>query len=321
MKIRNEWMTDEIYFGEEYPNNILIQDATRRYEIQRDQSLDGRDAEIDGVSQRIVVQDHTNIVGQRYDKKIHCNVDSNVSMGSVVKFDNKLWLVIGKIFENPAYKTTGVMECNNMINGIPVVIESQAKLHSMGIWDEKYFPVTDSNIILMMPNNDESKFMERNGICKLTEDDSYRIVDLNKVIMPGIVVAKLEWVVSYSSPPPPSPADPEPGYAIDGAGEIKVGQTAIYTATKYVEEIIYHPPVEEEDEGTTETIIVEDETAKFAFKVMADDVPDSAYTLKGDGNKSCKISCNNFPYVITIQAEDEDTGETVDMQVRLISFL
>ena len=35
MRIYNEWMSDKDYFGDNYPNNMLLNDAKIRFEIQK----------------------------------------------------------------------------------------------------------------------------------------------------------------------------------------------------------------------------------------------------------------------------------------------
>ena len=302
MKIRNEWMTDELYFGENYPNNIILEDAIRRFEAQRDESLEGRDAEVDGNDERIVVQSHTSIGNQtRYDKKIHCNLSSQVHVGSIVKFDDKIWMVVSKVFDNLAYKTTSVMECNNSIGAIPVIIESQVRLYAMGIWDEKYFPLPESNIIMMIPDTDAAKAIKRNDVYNLSEQDNYEVIDINRVIMPGIIVAKLEWTAKEPVlPPSPSPTPPVSGYEILGIDEIKYGQTATYTVKKYVDK--------------------EEVLAKFTFAIIADGAPDTAYTLTTTADNKCTIKCNDYVYNITIRAA-EDENNFIEKQIKLKSFL
>jgi hypothetical protein len=115
MKIYNEWMTDNEYFGEDYPNNKLVDDAKYRFEIQK-QSNEGKDALVDGVSERIVAQNHTNPLNQvKYDKKLSFDITSNVHTGSLIEFDDKKWLVTSMIFDKQAYKVASVQECNNTL--------------------------------------------------------------------------------------------------------------------------------------------------------------------------------------------------------------
>ena len=90
MKLRQNWMTDNEYFDGDYPNNLILDDAVRRFETQRDQSLEGRNAIIDGIEERVVLQMHTNMLNQvKYDYKIHCNRDSLIHRGSIVNIDRE----------------------------------------------------------------------------------------------------------------------------------------------------------------------------------------------------------------------------------------
>lgn len=204
MKIRNEWMSDKDYFGEDYPNNILLECGVERFKIQK-YSLEGRFALIDGdKEERIVVQNHTNPLNQaKYDKKISFDIDSNIHTGSILEFDNKVWLVVSKIFDKLAYKVCSVLECNNTlsfyspltstIHLIPCYIDSNVRLYSMGEQDSRFVSIPDSTIIVRVPNTPITKEIKRNDIFKLSYIDNYKIVDINSVIEPGLIVFKMDW--------------------------------------------------------------------------------------------------------------------------------
>jgi len=115
MNTRNEWMTDNEHFGSEYPNNMLLEKTIERFEIQKN-SLEGKDAVIDGVSERVVSQNHTNPLNQsKYDLKIHCDMSSLVHTGSIIEMENKTWLVTSNVFDTQAYKTVSVVKSNNTL--------------------------------------------------------------------------------------------------------------------------------------------------------------------------------------------------------------
>lgn len=303
MKIRSEWMSDEVLFGGNYPNNTIIQDAKRRFEIQRDESLDGRDAEIDGIPRRIVVQAHTNVLYQtKYDYKIHCDTYVEINTGSIVNFNDKDWMVVTKIYSNKAYKTASILQCNNNINIgdniIPVCIESQTRLFALGISKKDYFSTPESEIVMMVSDNEMTKTMRRNDVFKLTSIDNYKVVDLNKVIMPGIIIAKLEWCSQDQLPDsPPSPiSSPKDGISITGSDEIKFGQTVIYTAQKYDNKI--------------------EIPAVFTFTVTGE----NAYTLKILSDNQCSIQCNDYPHTIVLRATVPNNN-FVEKQIKLKPLL
>jgi hypothetical protein len=203
MKLRNEWMTDNEFFGDNYPNNLILDDAVRRFEIQRDQSLDGRNAIIDGVEERVVVQVHTNMLNQtKYDYKIHCNRDSLIRRGSIVDVDNKVWLVVSKVFDNLAYKTTSIIETNNVLtvikdgilHKVPCVIESSVQLYRLGIEETRYINMPETTIVCFVPDNEiTSGSIKRDDIYKLSPVDNYKVIDINRVLFPGILVLGLEY--------------------------------------------------------------------------------------------------------------------------------
>jgi hypothetical protein len=201
MKLRNEWMTDSKYFGDNYPNNRFLDDVVKRFEIQRDESLEGQDSLIDGIPERIVVQNSSNTMNQsKYDKKIHCSANSMVHTGSIIEFNNKKWLAISKVFDNLAYKTVNISECNNIINlykdnilyQIPCVVESNVRLYSMGVDDEKYISIPSTEIIVRVPNNNITSIIKRDDIYKIGLQN-YKIIDINDVIEDGLFILKMEY--------------------------------------------------------------------------------------------------------------------------------
>lgn len=209
MKLRNEWMSDNEYFGEEYPNNVLLESAIKRFELQRDSSLEGTEAIIDGTPERIVVQNHTNpLNAAKYDKKILVSMDSLTHTGSIVEFENRTWLVMSKMFENPAYKTASVLECINSftfykpnISSVPIevpyVIYDSIALTRMGTDDSKYLSVPESKGMLAIADNEINRNIQRNDIYKLYSkdgiEDNYEIIDLNRVRNPGLIILEMEF--------------------------------------------------------------------------------------------------------------------------------
>lgn len=297
MKIRDDWISEDV----RYPNKHIINDAKRRFNIQKE-SLEGREAKVDGVSTTIVVQAHTNVLYQsKYDYKVHCDTNVAIGTGSILKFDNKNWMIVTKIYDNRAYKTASVLQCSNSIvvdgNIVPVCVESQTRLYALGIWNDKFFSTPESEVVIMIPDNDTTKAIRRNDVFRLTSDN-YVVVDLNKIIMPGIIVAKLNWciedaIVDSDSTIP----EIDNGYVILGQDEIKFGQTAIYTVRKYV--------------------AGQEVSATFTFSIIGQD---NAYGLTTVSENQCAIKCNDYSYDVVLRAtETED--EFTDKQIKLRPLL
>ena len=201
MNIRKEWMSDNQYFGNNYPNNLLLDEAKRRFDVQRYQSLEGYDVIIDGVTERVVIQNHTNPLNQsKYDKKIHCTIDSNIHTGSIVEWQNKKWLVVSKIYDNLAYKTASISECNNTLNvyknsilyKVPCIVDDVTRLYSMGTDENKYIIQPSTDIIIRVPNNEVTVLIKRNEVYKIGMSQ-YKVVDISDIINPGLLVLKCTW--------------------------------------------------------------------------------------------------------------------------------
>ena len=308
MKIRNDWMSDYHHFGNDYPNNILLEDAQRRYETQK-QSLEGKDAVIEGSTiERIVVQPHTNPLSPtvRYDKIIHFDIDSLIQTGTTMEFDEKLWLVVNRVINKEVYKTSSIVECDDVISVIkddivyqvPRAVLSQVQFHSMGYTDNKYFSEVDSTAIMMLPLNEITECVKRNDIYELHPEDFYKVIDINRIIIPGLIVAKIEWTAQRQPPPPPSP--PPSDYQITGSPTIRVNQTQKYQAVKYIDGDI-------------------DESATFTFTIVAENVPESAYELIVLNDTECEIRCNQSRYEIVLVAEDLSDGSIAEKNISLIN--
>lgn len=203
MKLYNEWMTDNRYFDGDYTNNKLLDDAIYRFEQQK-KSLEGKDALTDGVSERIVVQNHTNpLNASKYDKKCSFDIASKVHTGSLIEFDEKKWIVISKIFNKMAYKVGSVLECNNTITlnknhilyNIPCIVESSVRLYQLGQEDNKYLSEPSTNIVVRVPNNETTQLIKRNDVYKLGMQN-YKVVDVNDVIESGLLILKMEFALS-----------------------------------------------------------------------------------------------------------------------------
>jgi hypothetical protein len=199
MNIRTEWMTDAEYFGEDYNNNVLLNDGIARFNLQQE-SLEGRDALVDTVAERIVVQNHTNPINQaKYDKKVSFPIESNVHRGSLLEFDDKKWLVTSKVFDKYAYLVGSVLMCdgvlslykNNLLYEVPYVIESQARLHQMQEEGTRVIKNPDTTIVMRVQDNDINRMITRNDIFKL-KSQNFRVLDFNNVIEDGIIVLKLD---------------------------------------------------------------------------------------------------------------------------------
>jgi hypothetical protein len=199
MNIRQEWMTDSQYFGLDYPNNVLLEQAKERFEIQKN-SLEGKDALIDGVEERVVAQIHLNNVKSNQDElKLFTDTTSAIHTGSIVEMENLTYLVTDDVKNNGAYKSTAILPSVFSItvykNGnplqIPIVVEGRIRLYSMGQDSTKYINVLSDEIIVYVPNNTDTETIDVDDVYKIGRRN-YKIMTIQDVIKNGLLVIKME---------------------------------------------------------------------------------------------------------------------------------
>ena len=87
-------------------------------------------------------------------------------------------------------------------------------------------------------------------------------------------------------------------YELLGRSEITLGYSQNYIANKYNNGILVS-------------------NARFDFSIVTDDIPDDAYILSVVSDNECKITANKSAYIITLRAEDVDTGEIIEKNIKL----
>jgi len=197
MNIRKEWLntdnTSQFYSAEE-----TIIEVKENFDIRRYYSAEGADIIVDGVTCRALVQYFTNPLNQaKYDRKLHVPMEINISTGSIVDYDGFKWLVTGSIDDIQAYKSAGMVKCNNTLNlyknsipyQMPCIVSSNIDL---GTDENNYISVPDSTITLRIPNNEITRQIKRGEIYKLGLQN-YEIKDVNDIVESGILKMEIEY--------------------------------------------------------------------------------------------------------------------------------
>lgn len=258
---------------------------------------------------------------------VHYNVkiigiqpDKSIDIGDILEFDNQKWLCFEADKTNPVCHTGKVYLCTGTFTfykslisptpiEVPYVVFDNIALTRMGVDINKGSMVTPNSRMMVAVKNDSiNKHIQRNDKFVLYDNDgvkdAYRVIDLNRVRNPGLIILELDFYSEGDQEefilPPPSPTPPVSGYEILGIDEIKYGQTATYTVKKYVDK--------------------EEVLAEFTFAIIADGAPDTAYTLTTTADNKCTIKCNDYVYNITLRAA-EDENNFIEKQIKLKSFL
>ena len=241
-------------------------------------------------------------------KKIIFNgLGYEVKIGDIFEFDENHWLCLDTKTSS-VNESCSVLKCNNAISlfvnnrihQIPVAIEDAIRFHDLDIEDTKYFSIPDSKIIMLVPDNQLTNGNVRRGDVYNLSNDSYRVIDRNSVIKPGLIVLKLEYTSEEQILPSVNNEQPvQAEYKIIGDSEIKIGQTKTYQALKF----------------DSQNVIIEG--VEFEFEIESGGTPSSAYELIVLSGNECQIKCMNSTYNIILRATDEDNEEVVEKTIML----
>lgn len=128
--------------------------------------------------------------------------DETFNIGDVVVYDSLTYLVI-TIDEDNIIQTRGQIQLcnntllilkNNILHHIPCIIESNVRFQDLRIREGKFINIPDDKITARIPNNEITKDISRNLIFKLNDYDNYKIISVNRVTEPGLIILKMEFV-------------------------------------------------------------------------------------------------------------------------------
>lgn len=118
MNTRVEWLdNDSSLDGLFYSKEETIESVKTNYNIRRYYSAEGITVLIDGIEERVIVQDHTNPINdKKTDKRMLVPIDTVSLSGSYVEYRNEIWIIVSNInIVDDAYKTCQIQKCNYTI--------------------------------------------------------------------------------------------------------------------------------------------------------------------------------------------------------------
>jgi len=197
MDTKPSWMTESL----DNPY-LLINQATARYEQQRDYSNEGRSGTIDGISQRFVVQEHTNQLEKlKETKKLFADKDSVLRTGSYVICKDGTFIVISDVKDNDAYLETLMVVCdlslkwedyNHDVISYPISSKVLSESRHSAL-DSKYVSVATGGIKLYIQRNMETELIYE-GQRFLIGRNSYKIELVEDVFIPNVLLLYLQYV-------------------------------------------------------------------------------------------------------------------------------
>ncbi len=137
-----------------------------------------------------------------YIRKIIMKPSDSISVGDIVDWNSKKWLVISAEQFSDIYWYGMIQECNNTLKyyknsvlfTVPCVIESQTRLYSLGQDSNKYISTVSDEIIVYIPNNTDTENIKVDDVFKIGRRN-YKVLTVQDVIMNGLLVLKMEVTV------------------------------------------------------------------------------------------------------------------------------
>jgi hypothetical protein len=156
--------------------------------------------EIDGVNRDVRIVEESSIIKNPNRKRLICYPDETISIGDIVIWNSENWICVNNDMNSQISDVGIITKCNNTLSfysnensilyQVPCYIDSNVRL---GVEDSKYISIPDSSIIVRVANTTITKEIKRNDIFLLSDIDNYKVVDINSVIEPGLIVLKMEW--------------------------------------------------------------------------------------------------------------------------------
>lgn len=182
MDLKKSWMTDNSSFGTNYVNTKQLNNIKARYDLQR-YSNEGRTCKIDNVTEQVVIQFHANPTNIGKETiKIITDLECSINVGSIVELDSKKYIIVSKIVNNLAYKTTYMIECNNTLK----VYKNKILSTIPCIFSNNFMVLQENNNIINLPAGHYALTLPSGTITKedlnlrfILNDAPYKIIGIN----------------------------------------------------------------------------------------------------------------------------------------------
>ena len=168
--------------------------------------FEGVDVLIDNVPTRAIVRSHSNPYNEdKEERKFLCDLDVQIKRGSIVDYDGSKWLVFSDVDIDEINKSTKILKCNDVLrlnkkgilSEVPYIVMDNTALTRMGLDNNKFFNVPDSKMMLVVPDNEHTRLIQRDEIFTLYNidniKDNYKIIDINRIRKSGLIIFEIEW--------------------------------------------------------------------------------------------------------------------------------
>lgn len=240
----------------------IVYEKKRSFEEYLYNAPNSYKVEIDGNECLAVIQD-VSFNDELYQAKyILITTDTPISVGSIVEWDNKCWIVITKEEETvKSHQACKMQPCNNyltfqdennpsIIHKVPCVLSSKATPYATGIQEVKYVILAEDRILAIVPNNEITQQIKLNKrfIFDYNKDNIYKVTKIDMLTQKGLInitISKDEYnpakdrldlnIADYIGTEKESETPIGEGHVvtIEGSDTIQLLTTETYHATVY----------------------------------------------------------------------------------------
>ena len=201
MNTRQEWLNIDNTSSQFYSAEETISNVKENFDIRRNYSAEGASVIVDGIECRALVQYFSNPLNQaKYDKELHVPMEINIHTGSLIEYEGFDWLITGNVDDLQAYKSAGMVKCNNtlkfynknqnnILHEIPCIIVDKI---TTDLQENKFLLTIDCDILVMIANNDTNNLISPNDIFKIGRY-SYYITKPDDITKPGLIILPMKF--------------------------------------------------------------------------------------------------------------------------------
>ena len=201
MNTRQEWLNTDNISSQFYSAEETISNVKENFDIRRNYSAEGASVIVDGIECRALVQYFSNPLNQaKYDKELHVPMEISINTGSLVEYEGFDWLITGNVDDLQAYKSAGMVKCNNTLKfynknqnhilyNIPCIIIDKI---TTDLQENKFLLTIDCDILVMIANNEINNLISPNDIFKIGRY-SYYITKPDDVTKPGLIILPMKF--------------------------------------------------------------------------------------------------------------------------------
>lgn len=296
-------------------NSFLLQQTFDTYWLQAPDKV--TDGEIDGVEVDFVIQNIK--YGEQFnDEKLLLVLNNTtIDIGSLVKWDDKFWLVLNR--ENRAIKTHKAFKitlCNNTIswkdsNG-NIFTENCYINEGVGFQDSSMsVPLTDGAKIVVVQYNDNTQTIYENQRFIFGKKRIYKVTDIDDFTRAGNIISfRFEKDVE-------NPLD-DLINNIAYNGEVTTPQPAPTTEIQFTSSQLEIPVGLSESVSIYEYVVGVQQPTTFTFRI--DGIDASKYTILSSTSNTIEILAKEFYYTGQLVAIKDITLEESSIPIKLQSL-